>query len=108
MPAGHEPIRPHPGKPFRTLRDAADARQVITLRCNLCHERVSYLAEDLILVFGPDRPAHHVPFPCSRCRTAEYINLTIEVPRPETYMKLVVRRPVKQVQRWIWRNEKLG
>lgn len=58
MPASNPPIRAHLGKPFRTMKDAALSHQVLTLRCNLCRRRVTYLASDLVEIVGHDWPLH--------------------------------------------------
>ena len=108
MPASHPPIRPHPAKPFRTWRDAARDQQIAIIRCNGCHRSQNYLAEDLARVFGPDQPAHVAPFDCSRCKTKEFIGIRLKVPWAEESLTLKVRRPVKPIQRWIWRTVPLA
>ena len=47
MPAGNPPVRPYPGKPFRTYGDAAEAGQLVTIRCGLCRNKRHYFAADL-------------------------------------------------------------
>ena len=61
------PIRAHPAKPFRTIADAARSHQLLTLRCNLCRRRMSYLASDLVQVIDPTWPIHVPPFGCGKC-----------------------------------------
>jgi len=93
MPVGIPPVRAHPGKPFHTLRDAAREGQAIAVRCNLCRRKSVFLAVDLIEVCDAMRPAHIAPFACSRCQTAEFMDV-----------KLVVPRPGDLVRRRVWRN----
>ena len=106
MPAGHPPIHPHPGKPFRTIRDAALDGQIIEVRCNGCRKRVNFLAEALCKVIDPKHPVHLPPFPCARCRTTEFINVKAKTPVADEVGKLVVRRPARLIQ--TWRNAMLG
>lgn len=80
---------------------------LIEVSCNACRRRVNYWAADLVDVLGPDHEVHRPPFPCSKCRTIEYLNVRWHVPSSsELEAGLTVRRPVKQVVKWIWRNER--
>ena len=103
MPAGH----PSANK-FRNLlmHQAAERGQMISLRCGLCNRVANYWASDLIAVVGPNHEAHVSPFDCAQCKTREYIDVTCAVPSPSKLNSLTVRRPVKQVTKWIWRDEK--
>jgi len=105
MPASRPPIRAHPGKPFRTLADAAGDNQVMTIKCNLCRKKISFIASDLVAVVGPDWPVHIPPFGCSKCGK-EYINVEFWRVQPEHLGRVAVRRPFKLVQKW--RTEMLG
>lgn len=108
MPVSHPPVRPHPGKLFRTWQDAALDQQIVTMRCNGCRRTQHYLAEDLARAFGPGQPAHVPPFSCSRCKTVEYLAFRLWVPTAKECLTLKVRRPVKPVERWLWRTVALG
>ncbi|TDT74750.1 hypothetical protein BDE40_1466 [Litoreibacter halocynthiae] len=88
------------------MRDAANLNQLLTVRCNLCRRSVNYWAHDLLKVVGPDHQLHVPPFPCSKCRTSEYLNVTYVIPLVSELENLTVRRPVKRIAKWIWRNEK--
>lgn len=99
MPESHRP----PRNP-RTWRDAANDRQVVQIRCSLCGRKAHYLPEDLAKVCGERAPAHVPPFPCSKCGTMEYMHVTLTIPPAEEAMKLQVRRPVRQVVKWIWKT----
>lgn len=99
MPESHRPPRN-----ARTWLDAAADRQVALIRCSLCGRRAYYLPEDLARVCGDQAPAHVPPFPCSHCRTAEYMGVTLTIPPAEEAMRLQVRRPVRQVTKWIWKT----
>lgn len=103
MPESHRPSRHQ-----RTWLDAAADRQVALIRCSLCGRSAHYLPEDLARVCGEKAPAHVPPFPCSRCRTTEYMRVTLTIPRAEEAMAIQVRRPVKQVAKWIWRTVPLA
>lgn len=96
------------GNPFRNRRmgEAAADGMLITLRCNGCHRTMYFWAVDLVRVLGEHHQVHVPPWPCSRCKTAEFINVTWAVPSPEKLAGLTVRRPVRKVERWLWRNEK--
>lgn len=107
MPEGYQPARPYPGKVYR-LRDAAEANQLIVVRCLGCRQSVRYLASDLTTLLDPLRPAHEPPFPCSRCGTDRDMKVRLHSPAIGDYGHLVVRRPgpVKHIQ--TWRSVKLG
>lgn len=99
----------HPSaNPFRARRmiDAAGDHMLITLRCNLCRRTFHFWAEDLVKVVGADHLAHQAPFPCGRCKSWEYIDVRCWVPAADALNGLTVRRPVRQIVRWVWRNEK--
>ena len=89
------------------MRDAAEMGMVITLKCHLCRSKVSYLAADLVEVVGPEHEVHVPPFICSRCKVADSMAVSWTVVPPSQLDGLVVRRPVRRVTRWIWRNEQL-
>lgn len=89
----------------RLLRDAAADGMLITLRCGMCGARANFWAADLVRVLGWDHELHLPPFPCSRCRTAEYVSVRASLPSAGERQSLTVRRPVRQVVRWIWRDE---
>ena len=98
MPAGHPPIRAHPAKPFRTLRDAARHGQLVLLRCNLCKRGATFLATDLVQVFDPDLPVHIPPLPCSQCKKIEYVDIRIESLCHKDRGRLIIRRLVGTFQ----------
>ena len=88
------------------MRDAAESGQMLMVRCNLCHRTVNYWAYDLVKVVGPHHEVHVPPFQCSRCRTREYLDVKCTIPSASELATLTVRRPVKQIAKWIWRTEK--
>ena len=73
MPESFGSSRPHPGKLFR-LKDAAEGGYLIKVHCSLCRTTTYYLASDLVKLANPERPAHAIPFPCSRCETTEFMS----------------------------------
>ncbi len=102
------PAKAPSGNPFRNPRLAEQARSgmLLTVKCTGCGRFARFWAKDLVEVLGPDHQAHIPPFPCARCRTKEWINWSWSVPSaPELAAGLTVRRPVRKVTRWIWRNE---
>ena len=88
------------------MRHAAEGGQLIMVRCGLCHHRANYWAQDLVKVVGPTHEVHVPPFPCSRCKTRDYIDVKCTVPPATELDGLTVRRPVRKVTKWIWRDEK--
>ncbi|MFS4583773.1 hypothetical protein [Phaeobacter sp. C3_T13_0] len=106
MPASTPPVRAHPAKPFRNLRDAARDGQLVVLRCTLCRRCVHYLANDLAEVVGDKHPVHIPPFPCSKCRTAEHVTITCRSPHPGDLGQIMVRRPAGWKR--IWKTVPLG
>jgi hypothetical protein len=92
----------HPRKPPYKMSEAARQGQLVMLRCGLCHRRTNYLAADLVDVVGGDHPALLPPFPCSRCSTAEWVQVKLRKVQPEDVGYLIVRRPgpAKVVRQW--------
>lgn len=90
-----------------TLRDKAMSRLMLIMRCSGCGKVMRFWAADLVKVVNPDHQAHEPPFPCSRCQTREYVSVRWTLPSAmELAEGLTVRRPVRQVVRWKWRDEK--
>lgn len=102
MPAGSPS-----GNPFRNQRmqEAARKGYLITLRCGLCRRKAHFWAADLVQVVG-DHQLHVPPFPCGQCRTADYIDVTWTIPDQSMLRGLTVRRPVRKIERWLWRDER--
>lgn len=55
-------------------------------------------------VLGPDRRLDEPPFPRVRCSRRE-LDVRWRVPALPEFSDLIVRRPVRQIMRWIWRDE---
>lgn len=87
------------------MREAAAKGMIVTLRCNLCRRSVHYWAADLFKVIG-DHQVHIPPWPCGRCRQIDLLNVSWTVPSMTTLAGLTVRRPVRKIEKWIWRDEK--
>ena len=101
------PVPAPPANPFRALRMsyAASAGMLISVRCPLCRRQVHFWATDLVKVLGPDHRLDRPPFPCARCKTTE-LDVRWRVPSASERSGLTVRRPLRQVVRWIWRDER--
>ncbi|MCV2887029.1 hypothetical protein [Ruegeria aquimaris] len=78
---------------------------LITVRCPMCRRTVNFWAADLIKVLGPDHELQNPPFPCSRCKNNE-VDVRWTIPAASDLERLTVRRPVRQIVKWIWRDEK--
>lgn len=90
------------------LDDAARTGVLLRVRCNLCQRTAYYLATDLAELFDPNRPAWQPPFPCSKCKTDEYVTVKVHSPAAGDYGNLLVRRPGKLLRTQTWRTVKLG
>lgn len=95
------------GRPCR-LKDAAQAGQIVGVRCALCQRRVNFLATDLVTILDPDQSAMDPPFPCSKCGKRDYINVTLQIPSGADYGHILVRRPAGIERRQKWATVKLG
>lgn len=102
MPVSHQDRLKH------TIARAARLGQVLTVRCTKCRRQANYLASDLEKVLEPFRSAFTPPFPCSRCKTAEFVDVRVTVPSSREYMTMTIRRPIELTRRWRWRNVRLG
>ncbi|WP_425655740.1 hypothetical protein [Roseobacter sp. EG26] len=108
MPQSIPPIRAHPGKPFRTLGDAAHDNQLVLMRCNMCRRGATFLASDLVQVVDPKHPVHLPPLPCSQCNSIEYVDIRVKASGYKDHGALVVRRLVGSKKVWLWENKVLG
>lgn len=92
----------------RSISDCARDHMLITMRCNSCRRQVVFWAEDLDRVLeGKFHEAHKPIWPCSKCRTIEYMQMGWSVPAAsEIAAGLTVRRPVRKITKWIWRDER--
>jgi hypothetical protein len=81
---------------------------IMTMRCNGCRRQVNYWAADLVkVVEDPFHEARTPPWGCAHCGTGEFMSMRWRIPSAtELQSGLTVRRPVRQVVRWIWRDEK--
>ena len=92
----------------RTVGDCARDGMVLVVRCGGCRRTVTYWAEDLVQVLGPRHQAHVPPWNCGRCRSREFMAMRWSLPGAEEMAQgLTVRRPVRKIVKWIWRDEKL-
>lgn len=94
--------------PFRNrqMHHAAADGMLITMRCGLCGRVTHFWATDLVRVLGDNHQVHIPPWPCSRCRTKEFIDMRWQIPSTATLSGLTVRRPTKQITKWLWRDER--
>lgn len=102
MPTVHPSANPFKN---RRMRDAAQDGMLITIRCNGCRRMTHFWAADLYQVLG-DHQLHVPPWPCSRCRSTEGIDVTWSIPGADKLNGLTVRRPVRKIEKWLWRDEK--
>ncbi|PTW99133.1 hypothetical protein DDE23_18730 [Pararhodobacter aggregans] len=93
----------------RSIRDCARDGMIIVMRCNHCRRQVNYWASDLAQVIeDPFHEAHIPPWGCAKCRTSEYMVMRWRVPSALELSKgLTVRRPVRKVTKWIWKDERI-
>ena len=89
----------------RNMSDAARSGLLMTVYCGGCRRTVHYWAVDLVQVVGAFHEAHVAPWPCSRCRSMEYMTMRGRIPAASELQGLTVRRPVRQIVKWIWRDE---
>ena len=96
------------GNPFRNRRmcDAARDGMLVTLHCGLCRRTMHFWAADLVRVVGKHHQVHIPPWKCSRCGTVEFVDVTWAVPSPSILTGLTVRRPVRKIEKWLWRDER--
>jgi hypothetical protein len=93
-----------------TLREAAGQGLLICLKCARCRrEPVIFLASDLIQVLDPGLDCFVPPlFPCSKCETDRYIEVTTRAQEESAVGRLTVRRLAGIRQVAVWRDELLG
>lgn len=90
-----------------TLVDAARLGMVLTVKCGLYGRVVRYWAADLVERLGLKHDVQRPPFACSRCRSGDFMSVRWHVPAAsEMAAGFIVRRPVRQVTKWVWRDER--
>jgi hypothetical protein len=90
----------------RKLSEAAAAGMILTIKCDLCRRSVHFWAADLVKILGPHYPLSKPPWLCSQCRTADYLHVRYKVWTFDELRNVTVRRPVKKITKWVWRNER--
>ncbi|MDR9775019.1 hypothetical protein RJJ65_20650 [Rhizobium hidalgonense] len=90
-----------------SLRDAADAGQLLEVKCQFCRTTYRFFPNDLLQLttnVSLDRLACR--FRCERCNRSDYMGLTVRQIWGSEYGKLTVRRLVKvtTVKRPIWED----
>jgi hypothetical protein len=103
------PARYPSANPWKNLRmnQAAAEGMIVTMRCTACRRETHFWAADLVKVLGPNHQVHVPPWPCSRCRTTEFLSMRWAVATASMLAQgLTVRRPVSKIEKWLWRNER--
>lgn len=90
----------------RQMHHAASEGMIITMHCSLCRRDVHYWASDLVKVLGPNHQVHVPPWPCGKCKRIDFVQMRWQVATMQLLEGLIVRRPVRQVTKWLWRNER--
>ncbi|MBK4216146.1 hypothetical protein JJJ17_09430 [Paracoccus caeni] len=92
----------------RNIMNCAADGMLIVMRCNGCRRQVNYWASDLAKVIeDPFHDAHIPPWGCARCRTSEYMVMRWKIPMAHEMVEgLTVRRPVRKITKWIWKDER--
>jgi hypothetical protein len=103
MPEAHPSANPAKN---RKMHHAAADGMIITMRCSLCRRDVHYWAADLVKVLGPNHQVHVPPWPCSKCRRIDFVQMRWQVATKQLLDGLTVRRPVRQITKWLWRDER--
>ena len=104
MPSAHPSANPYRN---RSIADQARDDMLLTLICRGCNRRANFWAADLVKVLPERHQAHIPPFGCSRCGTREWVDYLWSKPSAEQLQGgLTVRRPVRQVVRWLWQDER--
>ena len=81
------------------MKDAAEANQLITLRCYKCRRSVTYLAKDLVGIVGEEWSLHIPPFNCHK-DGPEFTKIEVWTATAEDRGRVPVRRPTELVQKW--------
>ena len=102
------PVPYHKLKPTRryTLGQAADVGNMLQVRCLVCLRPAQvFLARDLEHLLGDHADANAPPFPCSKCRSLEFVQVKLRTPFDADVGKLIIRRLVRIDKVARWRNE---
>lgn len=92
MPEAFPKERPYPGT-YVKLRDAAQAHQLIVVKCTDCRRVVRFLAEDLVRILDPDRDVTQPPLPCSKCGSTGRLRVDVTSAGVGDVGLMEVRRP---------------
>jgi len=98
--------RPKEGK-YR-LYEFAGQDYVLRVYCAGCRKTVRYLVDDLIKLKGRDWDVICPPYPCSRCKTREWMGVWPEQVTKADVGMMDIRRPSKVITIQKWKTVKLG
>lgn len=107
MPEAFPKERPYPGT-YVKLRHAAEAHQLVVVKCKNCRRVARFLCEDLVRVLDPERDVTLPPFPCSRCRSSDRLHVEVISVGASDVGLMEVRRPGPVQRTQTWRTMKLG
>jgi hypothetical protein len=101
------PEQPAPRRPSAwTLSKAAEAGQLVRIRCQHCNIRRYYEPGDLHRLLG-DIPANAIRMKCERCGLREYVAASFVHLSAAERQATSVRRlaEIRMVRRVVWRDE---
>lgn len=92
----------------RSIRGCARDGMMLVMHCNRCRRTVHCWAADLLkVVDDPFHEAHVLIWACGRFKTIGYMVMRWKLPTAwELEDGITVRRPVKKITRWLWKNER--
>jgi hypothetical protein len=91
-----------------TLDGAAIDGRLLVVRCSLCRTSDTYMAADLIDVFGGSAHPYRVFSRCRHCGKPEWVRYYLRLPNHDDVGHLRVRRPAGVLKTQLWEDQWFG
>jgi hypothetical protein len=86
------------------LKHLAEEGWVIQYLCRHCRQQTSFLASDVVDIWGPDMMPYEPPHRCGRCKVSGRMEVRFYFPTSADVGSLQLRRPagLRSVRVWKW------
>lgn len=86
------------------LKHAAEEGRAIVYTCHACKQETTFLAADVVDIWGPEMKPYDPPRACGKCKANGQISVRIIWVTEYDRGKLLLRRPagVRRTQLWKW------
>lgn len=87
------------------LRHLAEEGRAIVYRCHACRNETTFLASDVVNIWGPDMQVYDPPRRCGRCKVEGRMSVRFIVVTQADRGTLLLRRPAGTRVVQLWKDE---